>query len=380
MVLSVFGEVLVITGGHKFEIKGEIKSEVVSPETNYASYLVYKLPQDQSTFEVPMFVWEKDGYRFNGWYIFLVSPPVTPVIGSKLDENSYNTLNRYKGNAIPQQRSDGWMEVKVWQFNTKKTPETVYLHLKLKHSVIQPYFINKYKGAFNIALGLNVYSNARACIRLRASCEKLKKVLSANTEAPLSIECLIEDKDVRGIHNEGRIQDVFPYSIVFPADEGGDKPLREFTFFSKGCHLPSNYELKYNGRTPFHIDVFYTNTTDLPAGLSSKVGHLVTATLKFQLNTNGIFELKSVQHKPFEGKNPRHMPNLLFTRNLDVATTKDEFSEAQEREKMLAEQDTLQEKVDLVTTRMWLLTVDIWSLSWFSDHIRAVTKSRSQKV
>nr|GFD10666.1 heat shock 70 kDa protein 16-like [Tanacetum cinerariifolium] len=34
---------------------------------------------------------------------------------------------------------------------------------------------------------------------LRASCEKLKKVLSANTEAPLSIECLIEDNDVKGI-------------------------------------------------------------------------------------------------------------------------------------------------------------------------------------
>ncbi|KAG6418281.1 hypothetical protein SASPL_120482 [Salvia splendens] len=35
-------------------------------------------------------------------------------------------------------------------------------------------------------------------VRLRAGCEKLKKVLSANPEAPLNIECLMDDKDVRG--------------------------------------------------------------------------------------------------------------------------------------------------------------------------------------
>ncbi|KAL2244920.1 UNVERIFIED_CONTAM: Heat shock protein 16 [Sesamum indicum] len=45
---------------------------------------------------------------------------------------------------------------------------------------------------------IDVYSSARASIRLRASCEKLKKVLSANPEAPLNIECLMEEKDVKG--------------------------------------------------------------------------------------------------------------------------------------------------------------------------------------
>ncbi|KAI5436815.1 hypothetical protein KIW84_023075 [Lathyrus oleraceus] len=45
---------------------------------------------------------------------------------------------------------------------------------------------------------IDVYSNAKACIRLRAACEKLKKVLSANPEAPLNIECLMDEKDVKG--------------------------------------------------------------------------------------------------------------------------------------------------------------------------------------
>ncbi|XP_052181221.1 heat shock 70 kDa protein 16 isoform X2 [Diospyros lotus] len=60
--------------------------------------------------------------------------------------------------------------------------------------VLFRYFAAEFKERYKI----DVYSNARASIRLRASCEKLKKVLSANAEAPLNIECLMEEKDVRG--------------------------------------------------------------------------------------------------------------------------------------------------------------------------------------
>ncbi|GER44933.1 heat shock 70 kDa protein 16, partial [Striga asiatica] len=45
---------------------------------------------------------------------------------------------------------------------------------------------------------IDVCSSARASVRLRAACEKLKKVLSANPEALLSIECLMGEKDVKG--------------------------------------------------------------------------------------------------------------------------------------------------------------------------------------
>ncbi|KAM0021330.1 putative Heat shock protein 70 family [Helianthus debilis subsp. tardiflorus] len=42
---------------------------------------------------------------------------------------------------------------------------------------------------------IDVCDNARACMRLRASCEKVKRVLSANAEALISIECLVGDTD-----------------------------------------------------------------------------------------------------------------------------------------------------------------------------------------
>ncbi|KAI9110208.1 hypothetical protein K1719_018650 [Acacia pycnantha] len=60
--------------------------------------------------------------------------------------------------------------------------------------VLFNHFAAKFKEEYKI----DVFQNARACLRLRAACEKLKKVLSANPKAPLNIECLMDEKDVRG--------------------------------------------------------------------------------------------------------------------------------------------------------------------------------------
>ncbi|KAJ6999518.1 heat shock 70 kDa protein 16-like isoform X2 [Populus alba x Populus x berolinensis] len=60
--------------------------------------------------------------------------------------------------------------------------------------VLFSYFAAQFKENDDI----DVCTNMKASIRLRASCEKLKKVLSANAEAPLNIECLMDEKDVRG--------------------------------------------------------------------------------------------------------------------------------------------------------------------------------------
>ncbi|XP_010533816.1 PREDICTED: heat shock 70 kDa protein 16 [Tarenaya hassleriana] len=59
--------------------------------------------------------------------------------------------------------------------------------------VLFNYFASEFKEKYKI----DVYTNTKACVRLRASCEKLKKVLSANAEAQLNIECLMDEKDVK---------------------------------------------------------------------------------------------------------------------------------------------------------------------------------------
>ncbi|PWA90839.1 protein kinase-like domain, Phloem protein 2-like protein [Artemisia annua] len=144
---SRFGEVLVITRSNKFIIQGSIEPQEVSPETAYAAYLVFKLPQDQSAFEAPIEVNDENAGFFSTrrykWFIYLVSPPHTPIIGQNCDVKTYNPLNRYKGNAIWHQRSDGWMEVQVWNFHSSETKgwlnfligntKPISMHLKLQH-------------------------------------------------------------------------------------------------------------------------------------------------------------------------------------------------------------------------------------------------------
>ncbi|GKC82585.1 heat shock 70 kDa protein 16, partial [Tanacetum coccineum] len=193
--------------------------------------------------------------------------------------------------------------------------------------VLFKHFADKFKEQYNI----DVYSNTRACIRLRASCEKLKKVLSANTEAPLSIECLIEDKDVRGIItreefenlsrelldrvalpcikavNESGInpnkintielvgsgsrvgcalrcallsptqqvrdyEDCFPYSIGVRLDDGNNIKNHPITAIPKCSPFPVGKTFTHLANTTFYFHVSYINKTDLPAGVSTKTG------------------------------------------------------------------------------------------------------------
>lgn len=70
--------------------------------------------------------------------------------------------------------------------------------------VLFQHFAAKFKDEYKI----DVYQNARACLRLRAACEKLKKVLSANPEAPLNIECLMDEKDVRGFIKRDEFEEI----------------------------------------------------------------------------------------------------------------------------------------------------------------------------
>jgi heat shock protein 4 len=52
---------------------------------------------------------------------------------------------------------------------------------------------------FQTKYKIDVNSNPKALIRLRVQCEKVKKILSANAEAPLNIDNLMNDIDVRAM-------------------------------------------------------------------------------------------------------------------------------------------------------------------------------------
>ncbi|KAL9232059.1 hypothetical protein vseg_007206 [Gypsophila vaccaria] len=93
------------------------------------------------------------------------------------------------------------------------------------------HFAAKFKDEYKI----DVYQNARACLRLRTACEKLKKVLSANPEAPLNIECLMDEKDVRGFIKRDEFEQI-SIPILERVKKPLEKALAEAGLTTEGIH------------------------------------------------------------------------------------------------------------------------------------------------
>lgn len=81
---------------------------------------------------------------------------------------------------------------------TKLTVYSVAFDSNLGGRDFDDVLFDHFASSFGEKYKLDIRSNPRATIRLRVACEKLKKVLSANPEAPLNVECIMNDVDVSG--------------------------------------------------------------------------------------------------------------------------------------------------------------------------------------
>lgn len=61
---------------------------------------------------------------------------------------------------------------------------------------------------FKASKKIDIRSNARASLRLKTAIEKMKKILSSNPEAPLSIECLMDDVDVQSMMTREKMEEL----------------------------------------------------------------------------------------------------------------------------------------------------------------------------
>ena len=69
---------------------------------------------------------------------------------------------------------------------------------------------------------LDIYENPKARVRVAAAVEKLKKILSANASAPLNIESLMNDVDVRGFLKRDELEE-----LLKPLLERATAPLEQ---------------------------------------------------------------------------------------------------------------------------------------------------------
>jgi heat shock protein 4 len=55
---------------------------------------------------------------------------------------------------------------------------------------------------------IDIKSNARASLRLKIAIEKMKKILSANPEAPMSVECIMDEVDVKSSMTREKMEEL----------------------------------------------------------------------------------------------------------------------------------------------------------------------------
>lgn len=66
------------------------------------------------------------------------------------------------------------------------------------------HFAKEFKEKYKI----DIYTNPKAMVRVAAAAEKLKKILSANAQAPISIESLMNDVDVSGMLKRDELEEL----------------------------------------------------------------------------------------------------------------------------------------------------------------------------
>ncbi|CAI9275004.1 unnamed protein product [Lactuca saligna] len=132
---SRFEKVAECESGRVLRINCHINFHMVSLNTPYATYLVYKLPDvRQGTLECPVDVRDinRDSPNFSEvGVIYLTSPTIPFIMLTDGDQNrnqrqNKNPLYRPKLDCLPRQRKDGWMEVEISQFKAD-TPTSLNL-------------------------------------------------------------------------------------------------------------------------------------------------------------------------------------------------------------------------------------------------------------
>ncbi|GJU10050.1 kinase-like domain, phloem protein 2-like protein [Tanacetum coccineum] len=104
LMVAIFQEVIELLPQRVFHINCTIKSQMLSPDTEYVCYLLFKLSENCQGMHRPVKVRDVLHQENNGAGFFYFSTP-SPV-------------NIHDITRVPKQREDGWMEIQVWKFNS----------------------------------------------------------------------------------------------------------------------------------------------------------------------------------------------------------------------------------------------------------------------
>ncbi|XP_076944086.1 F-box protein VBF-like isoform X2 [Bidens hawaiensis] len=114
----VFDDVIEIFSYHEFRIKCDVETRLLSSDTTYACFLVFKLSQKCRGLKFPVKARDLLPYKKQRTNIISFTTP--------------NTMNLNNIKWIPKEREDGWMEVIVWEtISSKHNEESIPMDLNL---------------------------------------------------------------------------------------------------------------------------------------------------------------------------------------------------------------------------------------------------------
>ncbi|KAI3512294.1 hypothetical protein L1887_19609 [Cichorium endivia] len=116
--LSRFPEMIELLPQEVFCISCKIKSQMLSPDTEYACYLVFKLSKKYHGLHGPVKV--QDLHHLSDEEVGIVY------------FRSPSPWNLHDTNQAPKQRADGWMEVKIWKLNLNHELKDDHFHVNLR--------------------------------------------------------------------------------------------------------------------------------------------------------------------------------------------------------------------------------------------------------
>ncbi|KIW08961.1 uncharacterized protein PV09_00872 [Verruconis gallopava] len=110
------------------------------------------------------------------------------------------------------------VEYKKGELTVKSTASDRHFGGRNFDKALVDHFAKEFKENFKI----DINENPKARFRVLAACEKLKKVLSANSSGPINIESLMNDVDVRGMLKREELEE-----LVRPLLDRVTKPLEQ---------------------------------------------------------------------------------------------------------------------------------------------------------
>ncbi|GJV40818.1 phloem protein 2-like protein [Tanacetum coccineum] len=115
---SRFEEVVELQCHRAFSINCNIETKMLSTDTAYACYLVFQLPENSEGLKCP--VKAQDLLNKNNkesTIIYLKAP---------------GPVDLYRDKRVPENREDGWVEVRVWEFVYNNEIKDIYIPMELK--------------------------------------------------------------------------------------------------------------------------------------------------------------------------------------------------------------------------------------------------------